>query len=504
MKCSLLGTVMGLALVLAASARVLAVTEVHAPTEDPDYRDLRDGYVRTWYIFNDSLLDGVLNPGDTRITALDNWWTPLSAHTQHNYDALWVTDEHTYAGTDDRISLPMNHATNVFKDTPADPDNNANYNFWLDTTTFNENTVHFYMTYSQYDNNDFDNMPGATNEQQLTNARNRERNGWAMGWVTNKVNDPNNPVPADQVKVGQVEMDLFVHSGQGTFAMLDQTGNPLGSSISNPQVCLSNDISHKALENTQWQPPSFDGTTTGTYDENFLANQLYRNVLSISEADFQEIVDSMEIREWNSYDIQNQTTVVNPNRAPSEIKDHFTSGDLPAGYQYEYTDAFTDRSVYAHGTNDGGVIAGLSGYDNYNYYQTGENNWWDQQVIRIDISENMLKGGDDVDENGNPIYGNIQKLVFYDFGSLGTLTDSVGSLITDPQINPAKIIFGVDNTQTFLHGQIYFDHPTLGRVWFPENRIYIAQVEMVPEPGTMAILAVGALGVLLRRRKMKA
>ena len=84
MKCSLLGKVF---VPLVAVVLVMPLGVGAAPTEpNPDgyCRDLRTDYVKTWYIYNDSRLDGILNPGDTMITTFNNWWirNKLTCHSK--------------------------------------------------------------------------------------------------------------------------------------------------------------------------------------------------------------------------------------------------------------------------------------------------------------------------------------------------------------------------------------------------------------------------------------
>ncbi len=135
--------------------------------------------------------------------------------------------------------------------------------------------------------------------------------------------------------------------------------------------------------------------------------------------------------------------------------------------------------------NDGGVLGGLAGLSDYNPV---DNNWADQQVIRIDVSELMLE--------------TVNEIAFYDFGN------SIPGGVGVGQVNPVEILFGVDLAQTVAHGQVFHDANkngvwNAGEVWFPENRIYIAQVNDVPEPGTMILLAAGGAALILRRTKRR-
>ncbi|HUS46528.1 MAG TPA: PEP-CTERM sorting domain-containing protein [Phycisphaerae bacterium] len=443
--------VLGLSLAFLSGVSRAAPQE---PTASPDFRPLRDGYVKTWYIYNDRNLNGILDPGDEKIAAFDNWWTPVSAHTQHNYeDGPYDRTGFMYAPGEDMTSGPMNfaHLTDATK------------NYWL---PMEENSIAFYMTYTQFDNNDFatfyqGKLPSSSLRTLLT-QRNMNRNGWALGWVTNTIKkDADGLVISDQTAAGQVAMDIYVHNGRGELQI-----DGFGASRSNPNVAMSNDISPLAHHDNQWHPPTFDEASQ-TYKSGSLANLAYKDVLGLTEGQFAEIVGSMEVREWNPDDIQNQISVIYPGRTPAEILSHLVDH---SGAPYRYDDAFTDRGIYVRAASDGGVIAGLAGQTGYD---PGINNWGDQQVIRIDFSPETFLGGQ-LGANGNPSVGNITRVVFYDFG----YNPGAG------QITPVQIVLDLWNTNLF-----------------PEHRFYIAQVEMVPEPVTFSLLAVGAVGLIAKRRR---
>ncbi len=150
------------------------------------------------------------------------------------------------------------------------------------------------------------------------------------------------------------------------------------------------------------------------------------------------------------------------------------------GNDYFYEDSFTVRSHYAADTTDGGVIAGLSGY---NGLDANMSNWGDQQVIRIEISpETLLAGG-------------ITEIRFFDFGDSNASTWGTTS---GQQVNPMWYTFYADP-----NGNLYYGDPNdpNDRIYFPNNRIYIA-VTNIPEPATLSVVTVGAgLMILLRRRR---
>jgi hypothetical protein len=72
------------------------------------------------------------------------------------------------------------------------------------------------------------------------------------------------------------------------------------------------------------------------------------------------------------------------------------------------------------------------------------------------------------------------------------------------QVSPIEIVFGV----VFYNGEyrIYYDYAGDGfdvGDLLAENRIYIAQVDIAPEPLTVALLGLGGLGLLRSRIRRK-
>lgn len=441
----------------------------HEPLPSTEFRSLREGYVTTWYVYSDlnvahGNVNGILDPGDTLVAKFDNWWTPVSAHTQHNYGMRGEGPGLDYA------SGPMNFAVTTLPD--AHPNkNDPTWNYWLEREP---GTIGFYMTYSQYDNNDFSDGnfdyswypddPGKWLQQ-----RNMYRNGWALGWLVNDVKKngsdfiENDPVAN---KAGEIQIDIYVHDGAGTTANIkDVDGNDIGPSRSNPQLAMSNDISHKALSYiNQLQPPDFQDVNGNELGYVFTGLNDLR--WAGDEATFNEIRDSMEVFEVFENSLGASDVIVGDKR-PSEIAANEVDGH---GNAYLYQDAFLQRqdplnldkgAIYTTGSTDGGVIAGLSGYSAYNP-QDWQTTWGDQQVIRIDFDPLMFAE-----------YG-ITKIIFWDFGYFP------GS----SQVDPYKIEIDVSDLSLF-----------------PENRIYIARVDYVPEPMTLGVLALGGLGLMLRRRR---
>jgi len=443
MKTLLLGKVSLMVLVLAIGQSVYASPSEPTPVSYYEPLPADAGHIQSWYIYNDSNTDGILNPGDTSIDAMDNWWTTVSSHTQHNYESGPYGGGFNYDPvTQDMPSGPMNFATSSLPDGHPDK-NSSSYNYWLPMAS---NEIHFYMSYSQHDNDVSSEVPG---------------NEWNLGWVTNTITKVNGQYVYDGSFGGDVEMDIFVHNGQSG-------STNTGQSVT-PNVSMSNDISYLAYSNGQWQPPQYDDALGG-YVSTTSANSEYKTSLGLTDPQFAQIVDSMEVYEVDP-DGLTVSDVIYGSRRPTEIAANMTDH---SGAAYLYQDAFQDRSTYVTSTSDGGVIAGLAGLDEYDP-QLG--NWGDQQVIRIDISpETLLAGEDDA--------GNITKVVFYDFGY-----DSAG------QVSPREIVLWADN------GQLFALDGNGGRIYFPENRIYIAQSEIIPEPASLALLAGGGFVMIFRHRR---
>ena len=436
--------------VLTAAGTVVASIE---PAPEPYYRGLRSDYVKSWYVYNDSNLNGILDPGDTRMAIVNNWWTPASSGSQNNYSAgPYGANDMVYGTDDHRSSSPINRASTT----------SAEDNYWLPRE---KNAIHFYLSYSQYDNNDWATMyTGQTGlEDAVVRDRSMSRNGWHLGWVTgDQIRDADGNYTNDQTLAGTVKMDVLVHNGQAT----NEIGG-FGINRSNPQVSISNHISAMARWHNKFEPPLFD-STAGSY--NVTANAA-RLALQTTEtpiwttSTLQSVVDSVELREYNPYSSEVDGKAVDSARTPNQLlSDGVTDHN---GSAYLYQDAFIGRNTYTDGASGGGVIAGLAGQSDYN---PSLNNWGDQQVIRIDFDPSTFVTGDPIAD------GNITKVVFYDFGY------APGS----GQISPHEIVLDLADTSLF-----------------PENRFFIATVEMIPEPTTLAAMSLGGAGWLLNRRRTK-
>lgn len=435
-----------IALILALSACAYGAI---LPTPDGG-RPLRPEYVKTWYIYKENPADpdGVLNPGDVLIDTFENWWTGVSSHSQHNI-SLDHGGGQFYHPDDDIGSSPMSAASETV---PSD-------NVWLPKE---KNAIHFYMTYAQYDNQDWmggytDSLSGAT--LGIVSDRHVFRNGYALGWVTHE-KEPDNSNP--QTLAGSVEMDIFVHHGRGLDDSTVVNVPGWGFSYSNPQISMSNDISSLARDfvgsTGGYHPPQFD---EGTQTYSWGANALRMLANGLTPADLATIIASMEVGEYDPTSLGDPEVIVDgkhPNAIAANELDH--NGD-----PYSYPDAYLERSEYHNGATDGGVIAGLAGQENYIFDPgQGINTWGDQQVIRVDLSLDTFGEG-----------GNITKIVIWDF--------------TD-QLNPVPIVLDL------------YD-PVTGEFLYPEGRFYIALVHMVPEPLGLTVLAIGGAMLVARRRKRR-
>jgi hypothetical protein len=409
------------------------------------YRDLRPDYNKTWYIFKDTTEDGVLNPGDTYLNQMKNWWTPVSSGSQ----GLYNDDPNVTSG--DLTSAPMNWATYTLPG--GDPNaNNPDYNYWLPRAS---NAVNFYMSYSQFDNNRWDDPnafvygdPNNPTQHEIVRQRHEGRNGWNLGWVIGDYDANQTQTPTTQFN-----MDIAVHDGK-----LDSNVPSWGRSISNPQVSMSNDIDpvlslDTSLDYKTRHPAIFDDANGGY---TWAANELRMTANGYNSTDLAMLVNSQELQE----------------------KPGFDTGMLdPCGNDYLYQDAFTGRWHRVTGATDGGVIAGLSGYDKLT-------DWGDQQVIRIQIDRDSLMSG------------GITQVNFFDFGDSNAFTWGTN---TGQQVNPSMISFYADAGGNLFMGDPNGDPNSW--VYFPDNTIFIAVTNQIPEPATLCMLAMGAGLMLFRRRR---
>ncbi len=461
MKCSMCRRnaigVMAVAVLLLCTIATASPIEP-TPIVDPLMRPLRSNYISNWYIYNDANTDGILNPGDTLINQMDNWWSTVSSGTQH------TSMKNDAAG---RVNTsPMNHS--------SDLTGNAADSYWLPRAN---RSMSFYMSYSQMDNNSAANyqqyadVPGFENYGNFMAERHGQSSGWNLGWC---INDYDNTKPLGTV-AQEFDMDIYVHDGKSPANETEW--------ISNPHVSGSNHISDLSMDKWGNRVTPIWNETTKTYDA--ASNQeyikFYQNSVdpTFSGADILAIGQSMEVHEENPYgSYVNNASIWNygTGRTPNEIKANLTDDE---GNPYTYDDAFFNRINVYENESVGGVIAGLSGYDNYD---PEVNNWGDQQVIRIDLAQNAL--------------AQLDEIVMWDFGY------APGS----GQLTPVEIVFGVIYDALADYYYIWYDYGNdgfdVGDI-LAENRIYIARVDIAPEPLTMAILALGGVGLISQRIRRK-
>lgn len=467
-----------------------AFSEVLEPASNPDYRELRTDYVRDWYIYIDTDNNGILNPGDQKVSMFQNWWSTKSSSTMHNQDITWEPASFP----DDKPSSPMNWATDSHGGT-------AENNYWL---TQKEDRMGFYMNYSQWNNCTIDHYSqanyhvteGGVSDEGTLAAYYREkygdRNGYAMGWLTNK----NDAGSTDNSPRSNVTMDVYVHDGkyQGT---VDAFTGPDKWNNSNPQVSQSNDITSdlandpmsglrypgKFDEGTMTYSPAANRAMQAWFDYGYVAKSI---IDTLTDADLAAIAAAMEIREVDPFSEGSGLWAnIFPDKSAEDIRDSaiikaLLAADSQAVSEYLYQDAMMDRSTYAQNATDGGVISGLGAMGSEPF---DINEWTQQQVIRLDLEFDSEERSSLIDE-----------IVFYDFGA------AAGS----SQINPTEIMFRVDAS-----GNLYFDADNNGTfdaltdVYLPDNRIYIAQVEIVPEPATLVLLAAGMAGIIARKLRKR-
>lgn len=460
-------TLGALTMLIACATTAFAAVE---PTPDPSYRPLRSDSVKTWYVYVDSNNNGILDPSDMKVAAMDNMWTAVGSDT-----ALGVN------GTDAASCASPNNGS-------ADP-----Y-----VIPQQQDRLSIYMNYSQESNNFVSDWP-ATTEGQYQAEKYGRQNGWSMNYVANTGVLNGNTYEAGNVTPrGELNMDIYVHNGAGV-TTADFGGTP-GLSLSDPQVGMTTGLGEAARD------PGTGQLAVVSYNE--LTQSYNQEVNQAMKAWFEEnggtlnveqIASQMNLREFDPYNpstwtVDNREGAIFAGLTPDQIMCDPAIRDLlmewgQAVSYYNYQDVFTHRGEYGEETAEGGVIAGLIADSD------GEDlDWAEQTVVRIDL---------DLD----PADTTIDEVALYDFGYAAGAS----------QVNPVEIVFGVNEAGEMfldadgdgeydgyadLNGNGQWDEGE-GDLMLDNNRLFIAENAEVPEPGTLALLAAGGAAMYWKRRKAR-
>ncbi len=358
----------------------------------------------------------------------------------------------------------------------------------LTAAAVNANATSFYMNYSGAENQS--NMyyltqahPTIGGYNRMLDERYSDANGYALGWTT------------QSTESGFNLMKVSVHNGEGG-------DGSTAAYNSNPQVASAlglNNASRDPETGVLYTPKYDEGSNTYTRDAN-----TYRHLYQESAWYAQnKTTENDSFRGLKIYDVPGTPyagamgDVNNPERlALYEEAGYDVSG-------YEYQDQFTNLGEFGT-ANEGGVINGLAGTP---FNPEDPDRVENQQVIRIDFAnfnttfaeattQGLLTTEQWVgDYDANDLVNAVDQLVFYDYGNVG---DSAA----------IALLLNIDRSRTVAAGQIYMDNDfsgtfTAGDYAFADNRVYIAQLDEVPEPATMSLLALGGFGILRRRRNRK-
>lgn len=427
----------GAVMLIIAAASTMAQVE---PTPSSSYRGLRSDYISTWYVWSDTNEDGILDPGDTKVAAMNNMWTAV--------------------GSDQ--SLNINPTTGN-----ARPTNGSSDPLYLDTP---EKSLVVYMNYSQKDNNWRGSWPN--NPQ---GAYDREKYGDTNGWSIGMVGTGES---------GTMGVDVMVHNGEG-MNRADYPG-AYKYAKSNPQVTATTGLGTEAIDpvSGQLQVVKYDELTQ-SYNQNVNLAMKTWFELNGGSLNVAQIASQMDMKEFDPYDsstwhFSNADGGVFAGLTPEEIQNDVAIQNLLAEFgqtvsTYDYQDAFSINAGYDEDHNAAGMIGGISGVG------SDVDQWADQTVIRLDFN---------LDES------DFEQIIFYDFGY------ESGATQTDPVAIIFKV--GVDGEgDKFLYYDVDGDgiYDAGLDTLMDQNRLFISVNAEVPEPTTLLLLASGGAVVVYTKRR---
>jgi hypothetical protein len=351
----------------------------------------------------------------------------------------------------------------------------------LTSASASANTTSFYMNYSGAENQSSiyyltqSNGIGGYNRAQ--HERYSDANGHALGWTT-------------QSDAGGFNlMTVSVHNGANTINDGGQTYN------ANPQVASAtgmNNASKDPITGAHYTPKYNEATDA--YDEavNYWRHT-YQEAAWVAQ---DKNTENDSYRGLKLFDREGQAYDGALNPATGVYSALYEQAGTTVG-DYGYQDTFVNEG-------QGGVINGLAGTE---FESSDPDRVENQQVIRIDFEDFNMTFAEATSEgflleeqwmgayDAADLVNAVDELVFYDYGAAG-----------DAEM--IALLLNVDRSRTMAEGQIYLDNNDndifdAGDYAFADNRVFIAELDQVPEPATMSLLALGGLGMLRRRKARK-
>ena len=351
----------------------------------------------------------------------------------------------------------------------------------LTSSLTNANSTSFYMNFSTQENMTSlyykTRSNGISGYGSMLDERYSDTDGYALGWTTQSTN------------AGFNLMKVSVHNGT------------LGTD-SNPQVASALGMTNAAKDpvtGVLYTPKYNDGADVYDMASN-QARHLYQEAAWYA---MNKTTENDSFRGLKLYDVPGTPydgTMADVN-SPERLALYEQAGYDVSGYAYQ--DQFTNLGEFGT-ANEGGVINGLAGTA---FDPADPDRVENQQVIRIDFADFNLTFADATtqglltteqwvgDYAATDLVNAIDQLVFYDYGTAGDAA-------------AIAMLLDIDRSRTVAEGQIYMDNNSngvfdAGDYAFADNRVFIAQLDEVPEPATMSLLALGGFGILRRRRNRK-